>query len=59
MITGERPVASAVYRFVRFLTGGLAPFATGRLVERFNLHAPFELGAVVAGPDMAVPLQER
>ena len=41
----ERPVASA-YGFVRFLGGGLAPFAAGKLVERFNLHVPFAIGAV-------------
>ena len=42
----ERPVASAAYGFVRFLGGGLAPFAAGQLVEHFNLHVPFAIGAV-------------
>jgi MFS transporter, ACDE family, multidrug resistance protein len=42
----ERPVASAAYGFVRFLGGGLAPFAAGKLVERFNLHVPFAIAAV-------------
>ena len=32
----ERPVASATYGFVRFLGGGLAPFAAGKLAERFT-----------------------
>ncbi|MEO9220438.1 MAG: MFS transporter, partial [Mycobacteriaceae bacterium] len=41
----ERPVASAAYGFVRFFGGGLAPFAAGQLVEHFNLHVPFALGA--------------
>jgi MFS family permease len=41
-----RPVASASYGFVRFIGGGLAPFAAGKLVERFNTHVPFVLGAV-------------
>ncbi len=41
----ERPVASAAYGFVRFFGGGLAPFAAGKLVEHFNLHVPFALGA--------------
>jgi MFS transporter, ACDE family, multidrug resistance protein len=41
-----RPVASATYGFVRFIGGGLAPYAAGRLVERFNAHVPFVLGAV-------------
>ena len=39
----ERPVASATYGFVRFIGGGLAPFAAGLLVTRFNEHVPFLL----------------
>ena len=42
----ERPVASAAYGFVRFIGGGLAPFAAGKLVEHFNLHVPFAIGAL-------------
>jgi MFS transporter, ACDE family, multidrug resistance protein len=41
----ERPVASATYGFVRFIGGGLAPFVAGKLVEHFNAHVPFALGA--------------
>jgi ACDE family multidrug resistance protein len=41
----ERPVASATYGFVRFIGGGLAPFAAGKLVEHYNAHVPFVLGA--------------
>jgi predicted MFS family arabinose efflux permease len=41
-----RPVASATYGFVRFIGGGLAPYAAGKLVERYNAHVPFILGAV-------------
>jgi MFS family permease len=41
----ERPVASATYGFVRFIGGGLAPFVAGKLVEYFNPHVPFVLGA--------------
>ncbi|MEZ5093129.1 MFS transporter [Nocardioides sp.] len=41
-----RPVASATYGFVRFIGGGLAPFAAGKLVEVTNVHVPFVLGAV-------------
>ncbi|GAA1899310.1 MFS transporter [Williamsia serinedens] len=44
----ERSVASATYGFVRFIGGGLAPFAAGKLVEHFNAHVPFVLGAVTA-----------
>jgi MFS family permease len=41
----ERPVASATYGFVRFIGGGLAPFVASKLVERYNAHVPFALGA--------------
>ena len=44
----ERPVASAAYGFVRFIGGGLAPFAAGKLVEHFNLHVPFAIAAIAA-----------
>jgi MFS transporter, ACDE family, multidrug resistance protein len=47
----DRPVASAAYSFVRFIGGGLAPYAAGRLVLALNIHVPFFIasGAVVAG----------
>jgi ACDE family multidrug resistance protein len=41
----ERPVASATYGFVRFIGGGLAPFAAGILASAFNPSIPFILGA--------------
>ncbi len=41
----ERPVASAAYGFVRFIGGGLAPFAAGKLVEHLNVHVPFALAS--------------
>ncbi|GAA0363495.1 hypothetical protein GCM10009530_11440 [Microbispora corallina] len=41
----ERPVASAAYGFIRFIGGGLAPFAAGKLAEGVNVHAPFYVGA--------------
>ncbi len=50
----ERPVASAAYGFVRFIGGGLAPFAAGKLVEGFNLHVPFALAVVTALGAVAV-----
>ena len=40
----ERPVASATYGFVRFIGGGLAPFAAAKLVEHSNTHVPFLTG---------------
>ena len=47
----EKPVASAAYSFVRFIGGGLAPYAAGRLVVAVNIHFPFFIaaGAIVAG----------
>src|SRR5580658_6976439 len=47
----EKPVASAAYSFVRFIGGGLAPFAAGRLVLAINIHVPFFIaaGALVLG----------
>jgi len=47
----ERPVASAAYSFVRFVGGGLAPYAAGRLVLAAGIHVPFYIasGAIVAG----------
>ncbi|SSC24551.1 Tetracycline resistance protein TetA/multidrug resistance protein MdtG, partial [Klenkia terrae] len=50
----ERPVASAAYGFVRFLGGGLAPFAAGKLVEAFDVHVPFYVGAVAVLAGVAV-----
>ena len=46
-----RGVASATYGFVRFIGGGLAPYAAGRMVETFNVHVPFLVGTctVLAG----------
>jgi MFS transporter, ACDE family, multidrug resistance protein len=42
----ERPVASAAYGFVRFIGGGLAPFVAGKMVDHWNIHVPFVVGAV-------------
>jgi MFS family permease len=41
----ERPTASAAYGFVRFIGGGLAPYAAGKLAEHSGIHAPFYVGA--------------
>ena len=44
----ERPVASATYGFVRFIGGGLAPFAASLIVEAWDpqAHLPFLIAAV-------------
>ncbi len=31
---------------MRFIGGGLAPYVAGKLVEHYNTHVPFILGAV-------------
>jgi MFS family permease len=41
----ERPLASAAYGFVRYIGGGLAPFAAGKIAEHSNVHVPFYIGA--------------
>ena len=43
----ERPVASSAYGFVRFIGGGLAPYAAGRLVLAAGIHVPFFIAAAV------------
>src|SRR5215470_3953975 len=47
----DKPVASAAYSFVRFIGGGLAPYAAGRLVLAAGIHVPFYIasGAIVVG----------
>lgn len=50
----ERPVASAAYGFVRFIGGGLAPLAAGKLVEHYNMHVPFIVGAVALVIGLAI-----
>jgi MFS family permease len=40
----ERPVASATYGFVRFIGGGLAPFAAAKLAEHLGVRVPFLIG---------------
>jgi MFS family permease len=42
----DRPVASAAYSFVRFIGGGLAPYAAGKIAESQGSHLPFYIGAV-------------
>ena len=50
----ERPVASAAYGFVRFIGGGFAPFAAGKLVEHLNVHVPFAIAAIAVMLAVAV-----
>jgi ACDE family multidrug resistance protein len=47
----ERPVASAAYGFVRFIGGGIAPWAAGKIAAGYGDHLPFYIGAgaIVAG----------
>jgi MFS family permease len=41
----ERPVASASYGFVRFIGGGIAPWAAGKIAGSYGDHLPFYIGA--------------
>ncbi len=41
----ERPVASASYGFLRFIGGGIAPWAAGKIALAHGDHLPFYIGA--------------
>ncbi|MDQ0989175.1 ACDE family multidrug resistance protein [Streptomyces sp. V3I7] len=41
----ERPVASSAYGFLRFIGGGLAPYAAGKIADATDLSVPFYVGA--------------
>jgi len=41
----ERSAAAASYGFVRFIGGGLAPYAAGKMAEHWGAHVPFYVGA--------------
>jgi MFS family permease len=41
----ERPVASASYGFIRFIGGGIAPWAAGKIAASHGDHLPFYIGA--------------
>jgi MFS family permease len=41
----DRPVASAAYGFVRFIGGGIAPWAAGKIAAAHGDHLPFLIGA--------------
>ncbi|WP_406022768.1 MFS transporter [Nocardioides sp. NBC_00850] len=52
----ERPIASSAYGFVRFIGGGLAPFAAGKIAEATDQSVAFYVGAaafLVAIPVLA------
>jgi predicted MFS family arabinose efflux permease/nucleotide-binding universal stress UspA family protein len=50
----EKPVASAAYSFVRFIGGGLAPYAAGRLVLAVDIHFPFYIAVGAIGVGIAI-----
>ena len=50
----ERPVASAAYGFVRFIGGGLAPYAAGKLAEHYGVHVPFYIGSAAVALGIGV-----
>lgn len=50
----DRPIAAASYGFVRFIGGGLAPYAAGRLAEHYNVHVAFYVAFYVAAAVVAL-----
>jgi MFS transporter, ACDE family, multidrug resistance protein len=50
----ERPVASASYGFIRFIGGGIAPWAAGKIAAAHGDHLPFYIGAVAITAAIAV-----
>jgi MFS family permease len=41
----DRPIASASYGFIRFIGGGIAPWAAGKIAASHGDHLPFYIGA--------------
>jgi MFS family permease len=50
----ERPVASAAYGFIRFIGGGIAPWAAGKIAASHGDHLPFYIGAGAIAASIAV-----
>jgi MFS family permease len=50
----ERPVASASYGFIRFIGGGIAPWAAGKIAAWHGDHLPFYIGAGAIAASIAV-----
>jgi MFS family permease len=50
----ERPVASASYGFIRFIGGGIAPWAAGKIAAAHGDHLPFYIGAGAIAAAIAV-----
>jgi MFS transporter, ACDE family, multidrug resistance protein len=50
----DRPIASASYGFIRFIGGGLAPFAAGKIAAAHGDHLPFYIGAAAIAFGIAV-----
>jgi MFS family permease len=50
----ERPIASASYGFIRFIGGGIAPFAAGKIAAAYGDHLPFYIGAAAIAASIGV-----
>ncbi len=50
----ERPTASASYGFVRFIGGGIAPWAAGKIAASYGDHLPFYIGAAAIAASIGV-----
>jgi MFS family permease len=50
----ERPIASASYGFIRFIGGGIAPWAAGKIAGAHGDHLPFYIGAAAIAAAIGV-----
>jgi MFS family permease len=50
----DRPVASASYGFIRFIGGGIAPWAAGKIAGAHGDHLPFYIGAAAIAAAIGV-----
>ncbi len=49
-----RPTASASYGFIRFIGGGIAPWAAGKIAASHGDHLPFYIGAAAIAAAIGV-----
>lgn len=50
----DRPTASAAYGFIRFIGGGIAPWAAGKIAAAHGDHLPFYIGAAAIAAAIGV-----
>jgi MFS family permease len=50
----DRPIASSSYGFIRFIGGGIAPWAAGKIAASQGDHLPFYIGAAAIAAAIGV-----